>query len=104
MEIIDNGADAELAKPENAEMASAEPDQTKQEEFGKLEAPQHGFDQTGRYFIAKIEVRYGYLAVIGFLTEAIQYFRYEVARQRKEAEASKLIKPQKSGWNPQIFK
>lgn len=67
------------------------------EESGALEAPVKGFDPSGRYFVVKIDARYGLWNLIGFLEEAKDFLKFWAADQRRRAaEKSGLIKPEEA--------
>lgn len=59
----------------------------------KLPAPQHGFDESGDFFIVKVHVRYGYIFILGFLQKAADWLKFYVGNQQREIEKRKLVKP-----------
>lgn len=53
-----------------------------------------GFDENGRYFVVKIEVREGYRSILGFLEEAGDWLKFHVHRQQQEMAKQALLKPE----------
>lgn len=85
----------EKITPEAAEqLGEAAPEQKKDD---AIEPPFKGFvESEGRtYFLVKIDARFGYLSILGFLQEAGDYLKFHIAKQREQA--SRIIKPTGKG-------
>lgn len=84
---------------ESPAASSAEESAHAEEPAGEptVRTPFYGFDPQGQDFVVQIDVRHGYLAILGFLEEAKDFLKAHVAMQRMEAEKKKLITPKQKG-------
>lgn len=80
----------------SAEADGAEPvTEKKQEDQKEIKPPICGFDESG-YFYVKIDARYGYLSILGYLQESADWLKYHVNQQKIAAmkeEKHGLVKP-----------
>lgn len=90
-----DGSDAQLTQPTADPIASVDVATQESATSATIRPPFHGFDPKGQDFVVQIDVRHGYLTILGFLEEAKDFLKAHVAMQRMEEEKKKLIVPQK---------
>lgn len=82
----------------DAQVLPAEPEKPKQDD--PIEPGFCGFDETGKYYVTKIDLRYGHLAIFGFLqNQAVDTLKMHMLAQRQSEQNKKIINPAtKKGW------
>src|ERR1700690_1517463 len=73
----------ELAKTPAEAAGDVLPKEEKSEQVVDLPNPEKGFGPTGQFFTVKIDTRYGYLAILGWLDEAKDFLKFHIMRQRQ---------------------
>lgn len=65
----------------------------------ELEQPEKGFvvEDGKNFFVIKIQVEHGYLAILGFLEECSDFVKAMVRRQQQKAAEQKIVKPKGFG-------
>lgn len=96
-----NGPDSQNAELGTEGAGQAPLGEAQPGEAGKVDAPFHGFDDAGEYFVIRVHKSFGYIFILGWLIKAGDWLKMHVAMQAQEQKAKQLIKPKGfRGFNP----